>query len=82
MTSKVEEVARAIAGTTWEMCSERMREQCRHQARQAIRAMHDASPEQIRALNALCEAGNWPERPDVAECYEAMISAALSEGDG
>ncbi len=77
--TKLEQVARAIAGPVWETCSDRMREQFWHQARAAIASLKDPSPEQIRALSDFSDRyleryGNYP---DVSESYEVLLDAAL-----
>jgi len=87
LSSKVEEVARAIAGTAWETLSDRMREQCRYQARQAIKAMHGPTEAMVssalhdHATNAPYETPFGPDG-SFARQFNTMISAALSEGEG
>lgn len=73
----IERVARAIGGDVWETCSDRMREQFRAQARMAINAMKEPTPEMI---SASIEANDRQTSGMTnAWIYGAMIDAALSE---
>lgn len=70
--TKVDEVARAIGGPVWDTCSDRMKEQLRHQARAAIKAMQKPSEAMARELDRV---------PTILArgAYAVAIDAALAE---
>lgn len=79
MTSKIEEVARAIGGDVWESCSDRMKEQFRAQARAAIEAMKEPTEAMSKAAY---EADGTSMMLAIAyeDVWREMIDAALAEG--
>ena len=79
---KIEEVARAIGGNVWDAASDRMRDQFRAQARDAIEAMREPDDAMRKAVNDLYRdhARGRLEKPDADEIWPVMIDAALNEG--
>lgn len=85
MSAVIERVARAIGGSVWSIASDRMRQQFREQARDAISAMRDPSDAMLIAIDNTTATVdmNWTRehkrRVIGTAQWNSAISAALKE---